>query len=160
AVETLGAVNVICFDKTGTLTRNRMSVVEIFASDASYICDDDVFRVDGRPVRFESEPVLRMLGHISVLCSEAALSRGKSGENEINGSPTRSALIRMAITCGVDPMTLRSEYPLLDTTQRAAGRNWMVTTHKSPDGRIFTAVKGAPAEVAGMCSRQRENEST
>src|SRR5262249_26158673 len=99
-------------------------------------------------------------GHISVLCSEAAISRGKSGENEITGSPTESALIRMAITCGVDPMTLRSEYPLLDTTQRAAGRNWMVTTHKSPDGRIFTAVKGAPAEVAGMCSRQRENEST
>lgn len=37
AIETLGAVNVLCTDKTGTLTENKMAVQDVFAYNKTFI---------------------------------------------------------------------------------------------------------------------------
>jgi Ca2+-transporting ATPase len=159
AVETLGGVQVICFDKTGTLTRNRMSVLEIFASAETYSWKEDAFYIDAHPVQMAGDRTLQTISDVAVLCSEADISRDASGEVHIDGSPTETALIHMALNSGADALEIRKQYPVLRTIHRSPGRNRMLTTHRAPDGRFFIGVKGAPSEVMAMCTLQTDNGS-
>jgi P-type Ca2+ transporter type 2C len=102
AVETLGALQVICFDKTGTITLNRMKAVGV-ANGANG---------DSDPV--EVEPLLK----VGVLCSDAAIEE-VDGTYEVKGSPTETALIHLAAEHGIDVKALRRSHPLLRTEYRA-----------------------------------------
>ncbi len=47
AIETLGAVSVICTDKTGTLTRNEMMVASVATSMHTFTVDGDGYEPKG-----------------------------------------------------------------------------------------------------------------
>ncbi|HYK04095.1 MAG TPA: cation-transporting P-type ATPase [Thermoanaerobaculia bacterium] len=122
AVETLGSTTVICTDKTGTLTMNQLTVREIDADDS-----------------------LELL-RIGALCSDAVIEQGKAV-----GDPTEVALVVAAMEAGVDVTSLRQshrktlEVPFDPTTRR------MVTVHRTPEGSVLVALKGAPSVVLAMC---------
>lgn len=151
AVETLGAVEVVGLDKTGTLTANRMAVVAAHA-------DGVVLELNGRQgttgdaaVAPHSAGVLKRLLEIAVLCSEAQLVTCAQ-EQTITGTPTESAILRMAIDLGIGVAELRRQFPLLSLVPRSEGRNRVSTLHSTETDRRLLCVKGDPVEVLSRCT--------
>jgi P-type Ca2+ transporter type 2C len=150
AVETLGSVQVICLDKTGTLTINRMSVLALQADlEPIKVNQAGLYGEGGRIDPYARDGVLRLL-HVAVLCNETQLSRHRDAY-VLNGSATETALVQLAIDCGISVNGLRQHYRLDTVEYRAEHRNYMSTLHLTEDGHRLLAVKGAPAEVLGLC---------
>jgi Ca2+-transporting ATPase len=152
AVEALGSVQTICLDKTGTLTENKMSVVEII-TDSKHIQVTNGNFIDGEEmINLYSYNELLKLIHVSVLCNESEVSK-QNDEYVVRGSATENALIYAAISAGVDVITLKAKYPLLQTNLRSENRNLMSTIHATHNCHQMVAVKGNPAEVLQICHR-------
>ena len=151
AIESLGALQVLCLDKTGTLTANHIAVVELHVGSTRVevtaqgpdIASDCMSRL----VRADSDWLARLV----CLCSEARPGNG-ADRNTVDGPPTEAALIELALKAGIDVDELRDQYPLLEIRERAEGRPLMSTLHRSGD-RWLVAVKGSPAEIALRCDR-------
>lgn len=149
AVETFGAVQVICLDKTGTLTLNRMAVVAIHSGVHRLEVANGRFRANGREIHpTEHDELLRLI-HTAVLCNETEIN-GAPGTQVLNGSSTENALVHMALAAGVDVAALRARYPRLRVDYRAENRQYMSTVHAAADTQRLIAVKGSPREVLAL----------
>jgi P-type Ca2+ transporter type 2C len=134
AVETLGAVNVICTDKTGTLTQNKMTVKECYVgAGMKDIADDTIER--------------RRLLESLVLCNDASIS----GETEV-GDPTETALLVLGEKYGIKKAALEAQYPRVDEIPFDSQRKMMSTVHDTGTGRI-QYTKGALSSVLRCCDR-------
>jgi Ca2+-transporting ATPase len=135
AVETLGSATVICADKTGTLTENRMRVREYrLANGKTATLNEDASI---------SEPLIERAVRVSALCNEASFD---DGENPI-GDPTETALLDAARALRIDIARVRADFPIVMDKPFDAGLQRMITVHRSPDGSLVAAMKGAPAVV-------------
>ena len=152
-VETLGSVQVICFDKTGTLTENQMSVVALHdGAHGLHVADGQIWDRDV-PIDLESKPVLLKLIEVAALCNDCRLRR-EQGEWVVTGSPTEAALLRLALSSGLDVDRLRRRYRRLSRHDRSQRRSFMATSHAIDKGTKLVAVKGRPSEVVERCSWQ------
>ena len=105
AVETLGSVSRICSDKTGTLTLMEMMVTSVVTADQSFEVTGDGYAPEGE-VRREGqrvgkEPVLELMGRVSMLCNDAELFQ-EEGKWKVEGDPTEGALYPFAQKLGMD----------------------------------------------------------
>ena len=158
AVETLGAITVICTDKTGTLTRNEMTVAAVYVPGGGELAVTGVgytpvgrFERDGAAVDASAEPGLVRLLEAGVLCSDAELIEpdGDATRWRATGDPTEAALIAVAIKGGVVPAALRARAPREAEIPFDSATKVMVTQHRTATGpRVI--VKGAPEVVIDL----------
>ncbi len=154
AIETLGSVQVLCFDKTGTLTQNRMAVAAVgLGSGPAYRRGTAVEALLG-PSR-GSAPGAAELSAVAALCSEVVLD-GDGPDVALDGSPTETALVRLALEAGFDVPGLRAARPRLRLVPRSEDRPWMASLHRLPSGGTLVAVKGGPTAVLERCVAVRE----
>ncbi len=150
AVETLGAVDVVCSDKTGTLTQNKMTVMECY--------------LEGKII--EREGLEALLGDIPAgqqdnLCAEHFLrgcvlcNDGQAGEEAV-GDPTELALLHMAQDCGARIERIREKYPRLKEIGFDSERKMMTTLHRCGSGKT-AYTKGAAERILENCDRYFRN---
>lgn len=160
AVETLGAVGVICSDKTGTLTRNQMTVRSVITAEGVYevsgvgYTPHGVFSRDGVEVAAGEDALLSEMARAGILCNDArAIEAGEGLRFE--GDPTEIALLVMGSKAGHDPRLECEEFPREDVIPFESERRFMASRHHDHAGHVFIVVKGAPEQVLEMCVHQR-----
>jgi magnesium-transporting ATPase (P-type) len=158
AVETLGSVSRICSDKTGTLTLMEMMVVSVATKDSEYQITGQGYepsgevKKDGAPA--DKDPVLEMLGRVSVLCNDAELFQHE-GAWKVEGDPTEGALYPLAAKLGMDRQIEQTTYPRIDAIPFESEHRFMATLHESADGKQILLVKGAPEVILEHCDCQQ-----
>ncbi|MEA3410822.1 MAG: cation-transporting P-type ATPase [Pseudomonadota bacterium] len=160
AVETLGAVSVVCSDKTGTLTRNEMTVQTVASARNLF----DVagvgynphggIRVNEEEIDPETRPGLMELARASLLCNDAEVNLD-DGRWKLSGDPTEGALYTLALKCGLDPLFQKESLPRTDTIPFDSRHRFMATLHHDHAGHGFIYIKGAPERLVDRCAWQR-----
>ena len=160
AVETLGAVTVICSDKTGTLTRNEMTVQEVVTADRVFEVSGagyapiGGFSVNGAPILPEQAADLLAIARAARLCNDAVL-REQDGEWRMEGDPTEGALLTLARKAGLDPVAEQERFHRVDSIPFESEHRFMATLHHDHHGHGFICVKGAPERVRTMCATEQ-----
>ncbi len=163
AVETLGAVSVICTDKTGTLTRNEMTVRTIASSQNLFELTGTGYDPHGTIVGVEAEKpannssVLPELLRAAILCNDASLEQ-KNTEWLVHGDPMEGAFLIAGLKANLDIEVERKQYPRTDLIPFESEHLFMATLHHSHSGDAFIFLKGAPERVLQICTRQRTED--
>jgi magnesium-transporting ATPase (P-type) len=159
AVETLGAVSVICSDKTGTLTRNEMTARRVAAQRGEVIAGGSGYAPEGSLTATgydddaASIAAILPLIRCGLLCNDAHLHE-RSGSWVVEGDPMEGALIALAMKAGLDPEHERGEWPRLDEVPFDAAHRFMASLHRGPAGELAVFLKGAPERLLDMASAE------
>lgn len=163
AVETLGAVTVICSDKTGTLTRNEMTVRSV--STSAHVFDitgagydpHGVISQDGNDVHMQDRSIIEEAMRGAVLCNDSSIEQVNT-EWRVQGDPMEGALLVAGLKTGLDLGSESKDYPRTDLIPFESEHRFMATLHHSHQGEAFIYLKGAPERVLEMCVSQRTYE--
>ncbi len=164
AVETLGAVSIICSDKTGTLTRNEMTLRNIATSLGDFTLSGigyapkGEWQQEGSPLTGERLALAEEIARAMALCNDSALTYCEDGHWTVEGDPMEGALLAGAGKLGLSAADEHKALPRTDVIPFDAAHRFMATLHHNRQGQGFVYVKGAPERVLDMCARQRGTE--
>ncbi|MBB4004474.1 cation-transporting P-type ATPase [Aurantimonas endophytica] len=158
AIETLGAVSVICTDKTGTLTRNEMMVASVVTAGDRFEVEGAGYAPEGAIRRGETgidagaHEALGEIARAAALCNDAVL-RDDGGSWTIQGDPMEGALL--ALSRKIGGISPRGEWRRADEIPFDARHRYMATLDRDGNGAARVSVKGAPERILAMCAGQR-----
>lgn len=160
AIETLGAVSVICTDKTGTLTRNEMMVAAVlthqhlFTVEGSGYEPKGALKLDQDHVSPAEHRVLEELARAATLCNDAAL-REHDDVWLVEGDPMEGALLAFAGKMDVNTRQEQATWTRSDAIPFDARHRFMATLNHDHERHASIFVKGAPERMLAMCANQR-----
>ena len=163
AVESLGAVTVICSDKTGTLTRNEMTVQQVYTAAHLYRVDGvgyapqgSIHCDDGQLCALDSADDLRELVRAGLLANNASL-RCSESQWSISGDPTEAALLTLGAKLGLQQVHESARLPRVDNIPFSAEQRCSATLHHDHGGHGLIYLIGAPERLLEVCNRQWRN---
>lgn len=160
AIETLGAVSVICTDKTGTLTRNEMSVTTLVTANKHYeisgagYAPSGSFEENTHLKKQDGEDDLHSLGLVALLCNDSQLKK-EEDEWLVEGDPMEGALLAFAAKLGLDQDKDKKEWSRTDLIPFDACHRYMATLNNDAQGNAAILVKGAPEKLLELCTHQQ-----
>lgn len=156
AVETLGAVTVICSDKTGTLTKNEMTVRHAVTRGGKYDVEglgyqpEGGITLNGQSASVGDHPDLKSLVTVFAVANDSSVV--DDGEQwRVIGEPTEGALVTLGMKADVDP----KEYKRLAVVPFESDHKYMATLNESPAGATLVMLKGAPDRVLDRCTSEQ-----
>ena len=129
AVESLGAVSIICSDKTGTLTQNRMTFQQVYAGGTV---------LDGRDLDLAND-AQRLLLKVALLANDA---KTDAEAGTYIGDPTEVAMVQLGDQFDIDEVQYRIQHPRLGEIAFDSDRKLMSTMHMI-EGSPVMYTKGA-----------------
>ncbi len=164
AVETLGAVTVICSDKTGTLTENRMTVTVIDVAGHYLKLTEDMAHpapaldVPGQvyPAFLQDQPPsIGLALAAGALCNDASLKPDpETGRYGAVGDPTEGALLVAASKAGLSKVALEDSLPRVAELPFDSERKRMTTVHRLDSGErlpgILSALNADPSKYVAF----------
>ncbi|MFA6036582.1 MAG: HAD-IC family P-type ATPase [Legionellales bacterium] len=159
AIETLGAVNVICTDKTGTLTLNKLVVENITTTLHSFsvtgigYSDDGDFLLNNIIINPDDYIDLTTAIRGGILCNDAQLFKDNN-QWVLQGNPMDGALLALGLKSEINLSLQKKIYPLTDLIPFESEYKLMATLHHDHLGNGYIYVKGAPEKIISMCSKQ------
>jgi magnesium-transporting ATPase (P-type) len=136
----------------------EMMVVSAVTAESAYkvtgngYAPEGEVKKDGNPTG--KEPVLELMGRVSMLCNDAELFE-EEGAWKVEGDPTEGALYPFATKLGMGRQAEQAAYPRIDAIPFESEHKFMATLHKAADGKQFLLVKGAPEVILDHCDRQQ-----
>jgi P-type Ca2+ transporter type 2C len=161
AVETLGAVNVICSDKTGTLTEGKMVATDLWVGSKLYTVSGSGIKPEGK-IYCNGQPVTHVhndLKHLlttAALCNDAVLQQDDSGTWESIGDPTEVALQVLAHKLQFKKEELEETWKFEEGLPFDSNRRRMSLIY-SKDNEYIIFTKGAPETMLEICSHVLED---
>lgn len=143
-IDTLACIDTICLDKTGTLTMNRMSAAAVAFNHTIYDINSKSVRSKANKTQLDS--IIKTL----ILCNDSRLK-----DKNWLGSPTETALIKLAIRLGYNPTAILNEYHKLKVYYRNEKHIYMISkhTHKNEKTKLTRhSIKGDPIQILERCS--------
>ena len=132
AIESIGAVDIICTDKTGTITENKMKVVKTFFDMKFQKPEEEKFYL------------------ICALCNTTKVIK-EGLRKKIVGDQTEVALRLFAEENGYSKEGLEGKYPVVDIYPFSSQRKMMSVVCETGE-RFMLLSKGAPEVVLKKCS--------
>ncbi|OMG56136.1 carbonate dehydratase [Azonexus hydrophilus] len=161
AVETLGAVTVICSDKTGTLTKNEMTARHVITRAGHYDVSGTGYRpegeitLDGELVKLAEHAHLHALIEVVAVANDTHIAE-EDGQWKVTGEPTEGALRTLADKAGFDA----GGHERFATIPFESANKFMATLNSTPQGLRRIMLKGAPDRLLDRCAEELGPDGT